>query len=494
MIICRAVKDNNERVVISILRMNISALADPHPSYPTSVQLSKPMCIQDLTSAQFLLGITEKCKEETLVHVATNVGNVTILEALIRCSGLPINAIINKRYSKIYQCIEQTPLSLALAHTSCRELIDLFIKLQSAGHYVTHIDLSNTLTLCIPKELFNFLSTIKLDVSSNMLKDMPFSQLPSQLRLGQLTDLDLSSNELNSVPVDIFGLPNLKFLNISRNPIKFLPKLWWLSSSLVKFNASETHLTELFAYENHSQHLLSRRLTRLSFDGNSFDYDSSEVEGCQLRKLDVSKCNLHTFPPYLACYFPNLTHLNISHNNITSCCALNELPASLDELNISYNKLQSHDQPIFHLSTNKDNLYCPRNNDLDCSLKCSHMRHNQLVNLGTLNLSDNKDLQEIVTSYDDLTASSGTSCLFFPKLKKFMIKNCGLSQAPAHLNKMSRIHHLDVSGNNMKVPREICSLKDLCTFIYDGLPDPVVADLSKFTSIKDQQMFLLQEK
>ena len=46
----------------------------------------------------------------------------------------------------------------------------------------------------------------------------------------------------------------------------------------------------------------------------------------------------------------------------------------------------------------------------------------------------------------------------------------------------------------MNVPREICNLRELSTFIYDGLPDPVVADLSKFTSVKEQQIFLLQEK
>lgn len=74
------------------------------------------------------------------------------------------------------------------------------------------------------------------------------------------------------------------------------------------------------------------------------------------------------------------------------------------------------------------------------------------------------------------------------------MKNCGLSKAPEYLSKMSRIYYLDVSYNNMKVPREICGLKDLCTFCYDGLPDPVVADLRKFALTKDQQMFLLQEK
>ena len=492
-VVHRAVRDAYENVIICILRMNISSIADPHPSYTNMLQLSRPMTLQDKTNAQFLLGINEGSKGETLIHVATNIGNLAILEAFIKCCGLPLNAVINRRYKKINQPIEQTPLSLVLAHASCAKLIELFVKLQSTtGSHITHIDLSNTLTNCLPKELFTLYSISKLDVSANMLKVVPFGQLSSHLRPGLLSELDLSNNELSAIPMDVFGLPNLKFLNVSKNPLTFLPELWWLSKSLVKFNASETHLTDLCAYTRPS----SQRLSVSSTGRNSHVYDGNnhDGEGCQLKELHISNCKLHTFPGYLACYFPNLTYLNISHNNIASCCAVNELPASLEELNISHNKLQSQNQSVFHLSTNRESVCYLSNDDLNCSLKCTHMRHNQLTQLRTLSLSDNEDLRDIVVFCDDLYASSGPTHLFFPKLKKFIIKNCGLTKAPAHLSRMNRIYYLDVSNNKMKVPREICGLGDLCTFVYDGLLDPVVADLRKFNSLKDQQMFLLQEK
>ena len=467
--------------------MNISSIADPHPSYTNMLQLSRPMTLQDKTNAQFLLGINEGSKGETLIHVATNIGNISILEAFIKCCGLPLNAVINSRYKKIDQLIEQTPLSLALAHSSCEKLIKLFVKLQSiTGSHITHIDLSNTLTNFLPKELFTLYSISKLDVGANMLKEVPFSQLSSHLRPGLLSELDLSNNKLTAIPTDVFGLPNLKSLNVARNPLTFLPELWWLSRSLVKLNASETCLTELCTNKD-----LPRRS---SHTGRNLHGNNHDDDGCQLKELQVNNCKFHTFPEYLACYFPNLTHLNISHNNITSCCAINELPASLEELNISHNKLHSQNQSTFRLSSNRDSVCFLSNDDHTCPLKCTHMRHTQLTQLGTLNLSDNEDLRDIVLFYDDLNASSGPTYLFFPKLKKFVIRNCGLTKAPIHLNKMNRIYYLDVSNNEMKVPREICGLGDLCTFVYDGLPDPVVADLRKFNSLKDQQMFLLQEK
>ena len=473
--------------------MNISSLADPYPSATNMIQLNKPLTMQDKNNTHFLLGIAEASKGETLIHTAAIIGNLTMLEAFIKCCGLPLNAVVNKRYNKINQPIEQTPLSLALAHASCKKLIELFVKLQSTTRSpITHIDLSNTLTICLPKELFSFCSIMKLDVSTNMLKEVPFSHLTSHFRPVLLSDLNLSNNELKAIPIEVFGLPNLKFLNVSKNPVTSLPSQWWLSKSLVKFNASETTVTELYPCRNHTQQ--SSRISSLTRNSHAPNNDRFESEGCQLKELNVSSCNLQTFPECLACYFPNLTHLNISHNKITSCCTINESPASLEELNISHNRLQPQSQSTFHLSSNRDSLWCLRNTDFNCSLKCPHMRHNQLLQLRTLNLSDNEDLKHITISYDDLTASSGAPCLFFPKLKKFMMKNCGLSQVPAYLSKMSRIYYLDVSKNKMKVPREICTLRELCTFIYDDLPDPVVADLRKFTSAKDQQMFLLQEK
>ena len=488
---CRAVRDSYENVIICILRMNISSIADPHPSYPNMLQLSRPMTLQDKTNAQFLLGINEGSKGETLIHVATNIGNISILEAFIKCCGLPLNAVINGRYKKINQPIEQTPLSLALAHSSCVKLIQLFVKLQSiTGSHVTHIDLSNTLTNCLPKELFSLYSISKLDVSANMLKVVPFGQLSSHLRPGLLSELDLSNNELTAIPMDVFGLPNLKVLNVSKNPLTFLPELWWSSKSLVKLNVSETCLTELCTIKS----LPRRSSHRSSVSSTGRNSHACDGDGCQLKELHVGNCKLHSFPEYLACYFPSLTHLNVSYNSITSCCAVNELPVSLEELNISHNKLHSQNQSIFRLSSNRDSVCSLPNDDLTCSLKCTHMRHSQLTQLGTLNLSDNENLRDVVVFYDDLSASSGPTHLFFPKLKKFVIKNCGLTKAPTHLSKMNRIYYLDVSDNEMKVPREICGLGDLCTFVYDGLSDPVVADLRKFNSLKDQQMFLLQEK
>ena len=473
--------------------MNINSLADLYNN-PTVFRLS-----EDTVKAQFLMGTAEQLYAKTLIHVAVNIENLYLLKILIIYSGLRLNTIINMRWrnfadpNMLVVRSDHTPLSMALPLPSFCDFVDVCIKLQLEGNCVTHVDLSNTMVDCLPQELFNFNCISNLNVSNNSLTNL--SLLFEQYipwKFSQLTDLNLSKNQLSKLPIELFRLPALKNLNISNNPLVCLPEQWWCSNSLVKLNASRTHLTELCAYDNMLESLKSSKPTDAIDTVNNSHSSSSDTSGRQLKELDISSSRLKIFSKNLACYFPNLTCLNVSHNKLTSCCGVNELPPLLEELDISDNNLESETNSVFHLST--DTLYCHLSTKLDSPLRCSHVLHKSLKNLWILNLSDNHTLKDIIFYYNDLTAYTNTPCLFFPKLRKLSFNNCGLMHTPLHLGLMSRIYHLDISNNKMNIPREICNLSQLSTFVYNGLPDPVVADLSKFTTVKDKQIFLLQEK
>ena len=484
--------------------MNNSALAD-QPCTEMMQLNNKPMSTQDITKAQFLLGTAEGLYSKSLIHIAANVGNMRLLEILIACCGLPLNAVVNLKWKKSAGQIEpnlvamescQTPLSLALSHASYCDFIEVFVKSQSDGDYVTHIDLSYTRVDCLPRELFNLSYISNLNVSNNTLTNLSkiFEQFLGS-RFAYLNDLNLSNNNLSSLPIELFRLPALKNLDVSNNPLDGLPEWWQLSKTLAKLNASVTHLTELCTHVSSRESLsLTDSTQDVCGTGNlrNGDIGNSNIPACKLKELDISSSRLNSFPKYLACYFPALTHLNISHNNITSCCAVNELPPSLEELDVSHNNLRSEDCSVFHLSTKEDTSRCYLNSKPDHPLRCSHMRHKHLKHLRVLSLSHNKNLQNVVLHYDD--ASTNAACLFFPKIKKLILNSCGLLCSPLHLSRMNKIYHLDIGNNKTDVPREICNLVQLSTFIYEGLPDAVVADLSKFTSVRDQQIFLLQEK
>ena len=486
--------------------MNISDLIDPDQPCTTMIQPYQQITGKDLNTMQFLLDTAEGLYANTLIHIATNMGNVNMLRAFIICSGLNLNVVINKRWKQMLHpigCTEQsgqTPLSLALSHVSCCDIIYAFADLQKPNDYVTHIDLSLTMTDSLPKELFKLHSIISLNLSNNLLTKLPFAELSENLmRPGQLSDLNLSNNRLDVLPIEIFYLPNLKNLDVSGNPLTSLPDMWWLSKNLVKFNASKTQITELCSWKDADQSFFKQygRLASNSSTGSDHSQyrdslDNHQSHSCLLKELNVSSSHLTSLPRYLACYFPNLQILNVSSNNITCCCALNELPGFLEELDISNNKLQSEDCTIFSLSS--DINCCYLNTELDSSIKCIHMRHIKLAKLRVLNLSNNEELQKIILHSDNLAASFNRDRLYVPKLTKLVLGNCGLLQAPVFLDKMANIYYLDISKNKMKVPHDVCNLESLMTFIYDGLPDPVVANLDKFSSVKDKQVFLMQKK
>jgi len=492
--------------------MNLRGLIDPNQPCTTMIQPHQQIYDQDSNTMQFLLKIAEGFNGNSLIHIAANMGNSKMLEIFIKCSGLLLNVVVNKRWKQVIQPIGtrsqsgQTPLSLALSHASYCNIINSFADLQAKHGHITHIDLSHTMTNYLPKELFNLHSIINLNASNNYLKNLPFAQLSANLRPGQLSDLNLSNNQLNYLPVEIFDLPNLKQFDVSNNPLTSLPGLWWLSKSLVKFNVSNTHLTKLCSWEDADQDFFMQS-GRLASTGSN--YSPSFVKKANransldrghkdrsysslLKELNVSSSYLSSLPKYLACYFPNLERLNVSNNNIASCCALNELPEFLEELDISNNKLQSKSCSIFSLSL--DTNCCYLNTEIDSSVKCNHMRHNKLSKLRILNLCNNGELGSIVLHSNVSLTGSFKGNLYFPKLKKLMISNCGLLQAPEFLGRMTKIYHLDISNNNMKVPQEVYNLEDLMTFIYAGLPDPIVVDLDKFTSVKEKQIFLMQKK
>jgi len=481
--------------------MNITALADQDQHVVVKRPISMPP--QDHTTMQFLMGTAEGLGVETLIHVAANVGNPELLKMLLIFSGLSLNTVVNRRWNSISQPIGtaaddavatkgiqtfQTPLSLILSQPSHYHVVkNVFATLQSPNNLVKHIDLSNTLTDSLPKELFHLGSVCSLNASNNKITNLPFADLSAQLRPAMLSDLNLSHNSLQSLPIEVFSLPSLSNFDVSHNPLTCLPELWWMSDSLVKFNVSSTFITSICSFSTSTPFpSTGRRL-------HGVHANSPTVDGSPLKELNVNTCKLHSFPTYLACFFPNLQILNMSRNKITSCCSINELPALLEELDLSHNELQSGISAVFSQLNDADGLHCHHYTDIGCSLRCTHMRHTQLSKLKTLNLSNNKSLEEVIL-HCEMVSSSTSPTLFFPKLRKLMLKNCNLKQAPEHLGRMNRIYHLDISNNDMKVPREVYKLEELSTFIYDGLPDPVTIDLDSFHTLQDKQIFLMQEK
>lgn len=132
---------------------------------------------------------------------------------------------------------------------------------------VLSLDLSNNDLRLIPAfgALYWFNSLRKLDVSDNMLRELPgeinsltelvlmnaarnqMTSLPKEIgALHELKALDLSHNLLSDLPLELSGLTTLTYLNISSNKLLKLPRTMGQLSALRRLDASSNALgTEL---------------------------------------------------------------------------------------------------------------------------------------------------------------------------------------------------------------------------------------------------------
>lgn len=441
--------------------------------------------------------------QEPPIFTAAKIGNPDLLKALIGRSGIPLNVILGQRQKSVVPRPDgsswehfDTPLSILLSVPQSYPIIEMLVDVNKVlydGHPTT-IDLSRTGIDSLPVEVFQLQNLGSVNASHNSLTELPFSKIPSKFWPRLLQQLNLSYNSLEHIPPELFDLACLKTLNISHNPISSLPENWWTASSIVSLDVSFTHLKSLSidvedglesqtisASVPHSHSVVEGQFSAYGQDDIACRVRS--MKDSLLQNLNASNCIIDDFPHFLALVFPNLETLNLSGNQLQSICAINELPTALAELDISKNNLKnSKDSKIFH----RDTRFAVIN---------SCMRHHDLDKLKHLKLADNVNLKAVYLSDEIAISGHGNHHVFFLKLRRLNLANCGLQNAPDHLAELQHLTDLDVSYNSdLVIPRDICNLESLVTFNYDGVKDPIVSDLNMFTLTREKQIYLRQER
>jgi len=435
--------------------------------------------------------------QEAPIYTAAKMEKSKMLEVLIVHSGIPLNTICRERQKLVVPRPDDTvwetfitPLSVILSKPYYCSFIDLLVTLDNSNgdNYLMSVDLSDTRTYSLPVELFKFPHLQSLNASTNKLHGSLFPSFPDNCWPNVLQDLNISRNYLESIPVELFNLPCLKTLNVSHNPLKTLPDKWWTTVSIETFNASYTRLSSISVSIDDrlaSQHIDSSAslpnslvLSRASIgSSNPIVYKIKQTDSV-LKNLNVSNSNIEKFPSFLAVVFPNLEILNLLGNIIQTCCAINEIPVSLEELDISSNLLQCNRNKLFY-------------QDVRLATKSSCMLHKDLSKLRVLRLSNNFDLRNINVHVEDENGHH----ILFPRLKKLYIANCGLQRGPLYLSELQDLTDLDVSNNrDLLIPREICNLAHLASLNYDGVQDPIVNQLNIFSVTREMQIYLREDK
>ena len=199
--------------------------------------------------------------------------------------------------------------------------------------YVTKIDMSNNNLRSVPECFFSLTNLFHLDLSFNKLT----SFTPQPGRWLQLSYLSLANNQLNSLHSEVFKLPQLRYLNATSNELRSLPRHMWIAPVLNKLILKNNQIQELpdhIPYCPNSQSMLFSRTS---------DNMDSPVSGEQKfhSRTTIFTKGLHFDFTKTTSYLPKaLTHLNLAENNLTDLPE--ELPClcpDLNVLNLSCNQL-----------------------------------------------------------------------------------------------------------------------------------------------------------
>jgi len=112
---------------------------------------------------------------------------------------------------------------------------------QAAKEGKTKLDLSRNQLTSLPPEITKLTSLTSLDLSSNQLTSLPLEIT----KLTSLTSLDLSSNQLTSLPPEITRLTNLNLLRLNSNELTSVPLEITKLTSLTNLSLAYNELTSV---------------------------------------------------------------------------------------------------------------------------------------------------------------------------------------------------------------------------------------------------------
>lgn len=135
---------------------------------------------------------------------------------------------------------------LSFIHKSWLSLVMVEPELPKANQYcISQINISDNTLESLPIEIFQIESLQRLEATRNSITSLPIveSEEGSGWNCNSLTHVDFSHNELTSIPVVLFKLPDLKDLSLNYNNITSIPMEFWSATRLQKLHLQHNELT-----------------------------------------------------------------------------------------------------------------------------------------------------------------------------------------------------------------------------------------------------------
>lgn len=303
------------------------------------------------------------------------------------------------------------------------------------------------------KELFLMSNSLKTFFVEN-INNQSITSFYSTFDPSMLTKINLSDNQLDHIPPDLFNIPNLIYLNVSKNNLTKLPVIIQYSKLLL-LNISENPFKRLkfnLPESIKTFYCSSCELTELP---------ESMINCTNLSILICSENQLKAIPQ-----MPSIGCLNASNNQIQQFptfsldmqqldLSMNELasiPDSIDsltnlvEIDLSHNKIVKL-PPITNLS-HLSVLKISHNYDLEGMLDCSHFLLLETVDVSftKIELSETSidNIREVIVSKDSPAYINAENILLVSRT----IEEASKIFDSTDMEQIERIHNAQTNNTN----------------------------------------------
>ena len=357
------------------------------------------------------------------------------------------------RNNNLFLSDENDDMKYYLLHQTINKAIESKLK---QSHIKGYIDLSNIGLDSIPEEIFKLnhsfdgikwwtnVDFTKIDLSYNNLSEKcshDFRSIP------HARVLYLISNKFNSIPLYIYYLKDLVFLDMSNNRLTYIEDnfCWSLSG-----------------------------LKTLNFSGNFIKYIPRSIR-----------------------YMRHLQELNLSKNEITSIPNEFMYLKYLKKFDISWNKIQIIDPHIFNNLSYLEELYCNDNLLTNIENINNYRVFDSILNLRILDLSHNQyqdfltfsqlyKLEKLNVSYNRLRNIFGLDIC--EHLTEIDCSNNIFKEVPYCFLLLKNLHTLYLQWNELNtLPSLLCLMDNLSVLRIEGNP------LKDFPSLKYADTFQIKQ-
>ncbi|XP_054916004.1 leucine-rich repeat serine/threonine-protein kinase 1 isoform X2 [Poeciliopsis prolifica] len=333
---------------------------------------------------------------------------------------------------------------------------------------ITHLDLSSNSLGVLPSVVpWGLINLRTLDLSNNALKELPFAQNSQDVICSRLQMVNISQNQLKSLPTGLLHLVHLQ-----------------------KLCAADNQLSTLFNIPDTVNWIGLRKLEGLDVSGNCLTSLLTSVMHClkSLRCLDVSRNKLNAFPDPWAC---PLNQCKASSNQIENLPNIISIfwRTELQEVDFSDNCLKELPSYIFELEAIVSLKLCgnlietlPSANKWKCSkLKTLDLSRNQLGRteegpksrrlafLTTWNRRDpdpvcpiefpsvlRDSLEVLILNDNQLECVPQSLCALRNLTELYLSNNPGIRELPAELGQLSNLWQLDIENLNINnIPQAV---------------------------------------